>query len=63
MEESVNIGEIYQVSRPGTYIVHAMRNKILGTVDEIRARWRTPSEPARTIEKSVSNVVQFTITP
>jgi hypothetical protein len=55
-EESVNIANIYQFTQPGTYLVRAMRHFILGTVDEIRAR-------ARTIEKAVSNVVQFTTTP
>jgi hypothetical protein len=63
IEESVNIADIYQFSKPGTYLVRAMRNWTLGTIDEMRARARTPNEPVRTIEKAVSNAVQFTIMP
>ena len=63
IEESVNIADVYQLSKPGTYLVRAMRRFIFGTADEARARARTPGEVPRTEEKAVSNPVEFTITP
>lgn len=62
IEAALDISRIYQLTSPGTYLVRAVRNAILGDRAEMEQRARNPGERPSFVEEAISNVVQFTIT-